>query len=104
MALGAHRSCILIRHLLIYHPGPNDVKSGLEGGTNAMANHGVTGDLRKARELRALAKSVVDNEAKKKILAASARLENQAARKAARIGHKPRMRKGTTQSGIQLVK
>ena len=67
-----------------------------------MANRGVAGDLSKAKELRGLAKSIVDREAKERILDASARLEKQAAKKASRIGRKLKMRKGS--GNARLVK
>jgi hypothetical protein len=50
----------------------------------------VNSDLRKAKEMRASAKTVQDPDAKEQFLLAAARLEKRAAKNARKIGRSPR--------------
>ena len=58
----------------------------------------VNSDLRKAKDMRANAKSVTDPDAKEKFLQAAARLEKRAGKNASKIGRSPR------RSGLSAAK
>jgi len=53
-----------------------------------MANTGMVGDIRRSKELRAMAKGLRDPDAQARVIAAADRLEIRAAKKASKIGRK----------------
>ncbi len=57
----------------------------------------VNSDLRRAKEMRANAKTVQDADAKESFLAAAARLEKRAAKNARKVGRSPRRKPSSVQ-------
>lgn len=66
-----------------------------DGGSNVSVNS----DLRKAKEMRANAKTVQDVDAKEAFIAAAARLEKRAAKNAKKVG---RIRRRTASGSAQV--